>query len=483
MSNSINALCPNCNKNIPFIYLIDDKVFVECRCLFREKISLCEYFASLAMKKENSVSTYRNRCKKHSQPIKYYCRGCNLRLCEKEKQSHAHFDIISFDTLNIASIRKSIAHAEDHLNNFFPSLKNKFNTPSINKAYSQCVSRSKLTFKFLHLLTDNYHGDNYEMYRNVSSNNAINVYFPIESDNIDCVHRYFSYYSFTALRPSFAEQCRNIISLLLLKDNRVACCTSAHSIKIYSPLRQWECDEILIEHSRIVSICQIDSGELVSCSEGKTIKIWDVNKSECVFTIKTQFEYESIAAIDDNNFIAASSKEKKMKIWTGSAPHSEIKEIPIESSNEYQLLYIKEKSNLLLVTLHSIRVWSMRTYQCVYVIQGVGCWYINALYQIDSEKIVIGNSHTLYVIDIANGRIEDKVINERVDFCSFTLIRNRTTLLCGGYGKFYLYDMRRREGNEIKIAGNDCVIDLVQSNDNIVIAAVSDDTLQVWECF
>ena len=172
-----------------------------------------------------------------------------------------------------------------------------------------------------------------------------------------------------------------------------------------------------------------------------------------------------------------------MKIWTGSAPHSEIKEIPIESSNEYQLLYIKEKSNLLLVTLHSIRVWSMRTYQCVYVIEGVGCWYINALYQIDSEKIVIGNSHTLYVIDIANGRIEDKVINERIDFCSFTLIRNRTTLLCGGYGKFYLYDMRRREGNEIKIAGNDCVIDLVQSDDNIVIAAVSDDTLQVWECF
>ena len=37
--------------------------------------------------------------------------------------------------------------------------------------------------------------------------------------------------------------------------------------------------------------------------------------------------------------------------------------------------------------------------------------------------------------------------------------------------------------NEIKIAGNDCVIDLVQSDDNIVIAAVSDDTLQVWECF
>ena len=482
MSNSINALCPNCNKNIPFLYLTDDKVFVECRCSYNEKISLCEYFHTLSLKKENSITTYRNRCKKHSQLIKYYCLKCNLKLCEKEKQSHTHFDIISFDTLNISQLQTSIAHAEEHFNIFFPSLKAKFTTPSINEAYSHCISRSELTFKFLHLLTDNYHGDNYEMYVNVSSNSTINVYFPIEPYNIDCVHRYFTYYTFTAIRPSFAEQGRNIISLILLKDGRVACCTRDYTIRIYSPQSQWEIDDILRGHSNIVnSICQIDSGEIVSCSGDKTIKIWDVDKSECVFTIKNQFEFESVVAIDDNKFIAISSKEKKMKIWNGS--EIPIKEIAIKSSIECQLLYIKEKSKLLLVTLHSVYLWSMRTYQCVYVIEGVGCWYANALYQINSEKIVIGSSHTLYIINISNGRIEDKVVNDSVDFCSFTLIRNRTTLLCGGHGKFYLYDMSNRKGNEIKIAGNDCVIDLVQCDDNIVLAAVSDDTLQVWECF
>ena len=83
-------------------------------------------------------------------------------------------------------------------------------------------------------------------------------------------------------------------------------------------------------------------------------------------------------------------------------------------------------------------------------IKGVSCCGPQAIYQIDSRRIIVGNEGGFCVVDIMKGEILNKVNDKAFGFVtSFIMLRDVKTLLGACLkGNFCLYDI---ETNEYKI--------------------------------
>ena len=65
-----------------------------------------------------------------------------------------------------------------------------------------------------------------------------------------------------------------VLSLLLLKDGKVASSSSDRTIKIYNQFNDYHCAQVIKRHRNgIDSICQLDDGTIISCTCDKSIMI------------------------------------------------------------------------------------------------------------------------------------------------------------------------------------------------------------------
>ena len=65
---------------------------------------------------------------------------------------------------------------------------------------------------------------------------------------------------------TITDHAKYVISLLHLKDGRVASCSEDKTIRIYDPSNDYHCDQVIKRHSEgIISICQLEDGTIVSC--------------------------------------------------------------------------------------------------------------------------------------------------------------------------------------------------------------------------
>ena len=104
-------------------------------------------------------------------------------------------------------------------------------------------------------------------------------------------------------------------SLLLLNDGRIVSCSNDKTIKvwnIYDISNDNQCDIVISDphNDNINSLCLLAHGNIVSCSEDKSIKIWKINKDtyECLLQINNAHNdsINKVVTLIDNQF--ASSK-------------------------------------------------------------------------------------------------------------------------------------------------------------------------------
>ena len=124
----------------------------------------------------------------------------------------------------------------------------------------------------------------------------------------------------------------SVNSLLLLKDKRVASCSTDGIIRIYEPSNDYHCKKGFSDG--IKSICQLDDGTIVSCSYSHSIMIGN-------YIIKNahNFEINKVIALP-NNRIASCSYEHTIKVWKSDPPYSDTPIKVLEGhSDKRNLLY------------------------------------------------------------------------------------------------------------------------------------------------
>ncbi|MBS1988027.1 WD40 repeat domain-containing protein [Candidatus Dependentiae bacterium] len=129
------------------------------------------------------------------------------------------------------------------------------------------------------------------------------------------------------------------------------------SVKIWD-LNKKECIATF-KHSNIVNcIKQLNSGHIASCSDDKTIKIWDLNTKECLFTFNG---HEGIVyfikQLRDGNLVSCSS-DGKMMVWNLKTK----KLIAQLSHNMTEIHCIKElhDGHVAVVCNHRIVIWDLK---------------------------------------------------------------------------------------------------------------------------
>ena len=137
----------------------------------------------------------------------------------------------------------------------------------------------------LKILIDNFDG-NLVMETNIINNSNLNLYECNNSTDANIVISYFKNYSIIKQKSKkinlnafkntkiIKGHTKSVNSLLLLKDNRIASCSSDKTLRIFNPSKNYICDELLERHrDNVTSPCQLDDGTIVSTSKDRSIKI------------------------------------------------------------------------------------------------------------------------------------------------------------------------------------------------------------------
>ena len=108
-----------------------------------------------------------------------------------------------------------------------------------------------------------------------------------------------------------------------------------------------------------------------------------------------------------------------------------------------------------------LRLWDVSTYRKK-VIKGVHCCWINSLYQIDKDRVIVGGIEAVYIVNIDKYVIE-KIIEDTTFGFVQSFLNLRNTILLGCSGGLYLFDDITTE--QYNIHNNDNITDLLLMDD------------------
>ena len=127
-------------------------------------------------------------------------------------------------------------------------------------------------------------------------------------------------------------------------------------------------------------------------------------------------------------------------------------------------------------------LWNMSTYQCDKVIEGVDCYLTNSLYQIDKDRVIVGEHKSFSIVNIDKCIIEKRIKDESLGYVRcFLKLRDNKTILCGcDNGIFCFYDMNTKQYKITKNNHKAYISDLLFKDDNTFLSCSSDYTIKVW---
>lgn len=280
----------------------------------------------------------------------------------------------------------------------------------------------------------------------------------------------------------------NVNSIQFLSDGRLASCSDDKTIKIFNIKNHYHCDITITGHTDWVRcFCQIENGNLISCSRDLMMKIWNITQFsfQCECTITKVHENAICKIIPLPNYrIASCSGDKLIKIWKSIPPYNLIKILKGHFNSVNSILFLKEKDLLISGSCDlTLRFWNISTYQCITIITNVFCLTPKCLIQIDNNKIAVGGQKTLALINLDAFAIEEMFIHEEVIFFLSLLQLRDGNILCGcDNGILYIYDREhhRMLPDKIEDYAED-IAELLRVNDHQFFGCTRTYEIKLWE--
>ena len=278
-----------------------------------------------------------------------------------------------------------------------------------------------------------------------------------------------------------------VYSLLLLKDKRIASCSEDKTIRIFNPIKNYQCEIIIKGHlNAIYSICQLENSHIVSCSLDNSIRIWSITQYSyrCMFSIFNAHNYSISKVLSlSSERIASSSWDNTIKIWKGTSEYSDIPIRVLRGHTDIVRTIIEIKERNILVSISydkNLLIWSLLTYQCVSVIRGVDCLSNNNIIRKDIDRLLIGDNDRINIVNINKCFIEDTIVNkEKCDsLCKLT----DTLIICGCMNSnLYLLDSNKKELVLVGGLHSNLISDIITINESTLISSSWDSNIIVWK--
>ena len=145
---------------------------------------------------------------------------------------------------------------------------------------------------------------------------------------------------------------KNVFSITLMNDIRIITGSFDGSISINTinyDKRTYHKD-IYMQHAHddmINSIHNLNETTLLTCSDDKTIKVWNISQTELALikTISSHSDYVFKLLTLTNNRFASCSGDRTVKIWNDSSPYDEIATLN-HGGSVFSIIHLKNTDTL-----------------------------------------------------------------------------------------------------------------------------------------
>ena len=284
----------------------------------------------------------------------------------------------------------------------------------------------------------------------------------------------------------------NLYSPIELKDKRIACCSYDYSISIISidyENKKWTHDiKKEKSHNNFVRcLCELKQNILVSCSEDKTVKIWEISKNDLkLLATLSNHSQEVIKVITlTHNRFASCSKDNSVRIWCSETPYNEITTLSHEGEVS-NLIQLKQKE-LLITSDHSNRsleLWDLRTYKKITTIKGEYTdFYSQGMIELPNELVAVSSKSSgcpIVIVDPNNYNIVKTIKDQTyITNCSSICVLDTNSFVYARNGKVIQisfkdnYQIIFQTDNEQKLHGRTGLIS-VQNGKYLLITLPSE---------
>ena len=228
------------------------------------------------------------------------------------------------------------------------------------------------------------------------------------------------------------------------------------------------------------------------------IRIWDIDKSECVKTLAAHSAHITSLEFIVPNLLVSGSSDGTLKVWNiqnGTCEHTIELSISNERfgyrsghSNAIVSVVFVDTMNVLVSGSHSrdsaIRVWDTITWECVFDFHHQTSSAINALAAVANDRLAsacdMNNNVTVW--NLNNGRLERSLIGHTDRVCSLLTLADGEMLASGsGYRDSTIKIWHVPNGECLRtLRGNFQSVLALQLVDYHRLASSSNDGIRIW---
>lgn len=492
---AFKGLCPypNCD-NIPNVYIRNRKIVIDCVCGYRN-MTIKDYLITANNKQirisfpdteiTNQISKGFTHLNEYFTQLKnHYINKLTNQINELESSYEISYNI-NKDILSLLQTliknykcRNSIINSIQELN-FYTCENSATIEDVINYLKTYDITEKKIIKKEIDLFNQDILLDLSEIKSKKEDYDKIDTLLDILDNSKRTKQLVLTNDVFTKKRKINSHS-KEVNSLLLLQDNRIASCSEDNTIRIFNPSKWYKCEQIIENTSPVISICQMDNGTIVSAID---------NDSNCIrigehIWIGIHDELINKIITLSNNRIASCSGDKTIKIMMKNPNNRAliiIKSLIGHREPVISLLYIKEKEMLISGSTDGLLIWDMKTYELKSCIKGVSCTFRNALYQFDNNRVLVGSERKFYIVNIDKFVIERVVGCRKYGFVNCFIKMRDNMILCGcDKGKFLLYNMETNQNKMIRKSIIGDINDLLKIDCGTFISCSTDKSINVW---
>ena len=282
---------------------------------------------------------------------------------------------------------------------------------------------------------------------------------------------------------------KKINSLSSFPSGNIISVSSDKSIKIYD-IHLNLLQDIQNAHDNSISYLEIkDENNFITCSSDKNIKLWI--KKEKQFQINKiikeahEDKIRKVIYCLNNNLISC-SWDKTIKIWKENNNKYESIKTLNHSDKICSIILLEDKNILISSGYDGTKLWDLNNYnniKCIKYFQETWCGSHCGLCRLDEDKIIVqGNTiDYLNVISIKNKKIIKKITNLFTCWV-IILLEDKGIFLVGGESK-NIKIFRRDNYDCIQIinnAHNNYISCFLQLKNDSIVSYSYDNTIKIW---
>ena len=282
-----------------------------------------------------------------------------------------------------------------------------------------------------------------------------------------------------------------INSISTFPSGNIISVSADKSIKIYD-IHLNELQTIENAHDDSIIYVEVkDENNFITCSDDKSIKLWIKNEKEYInnkIINKAHDDYINRVIYCSNGNLISCSYDNTIKIWKENNNNYENIKILVNFKWVASILFLEDKNILISSGEDGTKFWDlngMNNINCIKYFEDTFCGWHDGICRLDEDRIIVQGRRTtsLKIISILNLKII-KEFNIPFQCNSISLIEDKGIFIVGGKSK------------DIKIYRNDnyeCIQTIPNAHDDNIngfielkdytIASFSDDkTIKIW-CF